>query len=70
MKKVLLLSSAVVCAATFAACGQPAAPPAPAPAPLTSGIDAAGLDKAVRPQDDFYKHVNGGWLTKTEIPAE
>ena len=68
MKKVLLLSSAVVCAATFAACGQPAAPPAPAP--LTSGIDAAGLDKAVRPQDDFYKHVNGGWLTKTEIPAE
>lgn len=68
MNKVLLLSSAVVCAATFAACGQPAAPPAPAP--LTSGIDASGLDKAVRPQDDFYKHVNGGWLTKTEIPAE
>jgi len=68
MKKALLISCAVVCAATFAACSQTPAPP-PA-APLGSGVDATGFDKAVRPQDDFYKHVNGGWLTKTEIPAE
>ncbi|MEI6243414.1 MAG: M13-type metalloendopeptidase [Acidobacteriota bacterium] len=70
MKKALLLSCVVVSAATFAACGQPAAPPAPAPTPLGSGIEVANLDKTVRAQDDFYKHVNGVWLTKTEIPAE
>ena len=70
MKKGLLLSCVVVSAATFAACGQPAAPPAPAPTPLGSGIEVANLDKTVRAQDDFYKHVNGVWLTKTEIPAE
>ena len=70
MKKVMLVSSAVVCAATFAACSKPAAPPAPAPVPLVSGIDAANLDASVRREDDFYKHVNGIWLTKTEIPAE
>ena len=40
------------------------------PAPLRSGIDAAGFDKAVRPQDDLYRYVNGAWLAKTEIPAD
>ncbi|MCC6991914.1 MAG: M13 family metallopeptidase, partial [Acidobacteria bacterium] len=55
------------------ACSQPAAPEAPktaAPAPLTSGFDATTFDKAVRPQDDLYRYVNGGWLAKTEIPAD
>lgn len=70
MKKVLLLSSAVLCAATFAACSKPEPPPAPAPAPPTSGFSLANFDKSVRPQDDFYKFVNGTWLQKTEIPAE
>ncbi len=69
MKKVVLLSCAVVCAATFAACGQSTLP-TPPPAPLGSGIDAANMDKTVRIEDDAYKHVNGVWLTKTEIPAE
>lgn len=70
MKNIALFASAVVCAATFAACGQSAPPPAPPPAPLGSGIDAANMDKTVRLEDDFYKHVNGTWLAKTEIPAE
>ena len=39
-------------------------------APLKSGLDPAGFDKAVRPQDDLFRHVNGAWLTKTEIPAD
>ncbi|MEN9715572.1 MAG: hypothetical protein RJA35_1039 [Actinomycetota bacterium] len=34
------------------------------------GIDAAAQDKSVRPQDDFYRHVNGTWLKNTEIPAD
>ena len=69
MKNVVLLSCVVVCAATFAACGQ-STPPTPKAAPLGSGIDASNMDKAVRIEDDAYKHVNGAWLAKTEIPAE
>ncbi len=27
-----------------------------------SGIDQSTIDDAVRPQDDLYRHFNGGWL--------
>lgn len=37
---------------------------------LTSGIDLTAVDKNVRAQDDFFRHVNGAWLTQTEIPAD
>src|SRR5689334_21243892 len=37
---------------------------------LKSGIDIENLDKTVRPQDDFYRYVNGNWLKRTEIPAD
>ena len=42
----------------------------PAGASLTSGLDQANFDKAVRPQDDLFRAVNGAWLSKTEIPAD
>ncbi|MBB4072169.1 M13 family metallopeptidase [Canibacter oris] len=35
-----------------------------------SGINLAELDPAVRPQDDLYRHVNGKWIARTEIPAD
>ncbi len=55
-----------------AACSQPTPPAATteAPPPLTSGFDAATFDKTMRPQDDLYRYVNGGWLARTEIPAD
>jgi putative endopeptidase len=28
------------------------------------------MDTRVRPQDDFYRYVNGGWLEKNPIPKE
>src|SRR5687768_16466237 len=34
------------------------------------GFDTANFDKSVRPQDDFFRYVNGGWLKRTEIPAD
>jgi len=34
------------------------------------GVDVAGLDKAVKPGDDFDEYANGGWRAKTEIPAD
>jgi putative endopeptidase len=40
-----------------------------------TGLSAAGLDfshqdQSVRPQDDLYRHFNGGWLKTAEIPAD
>jgi putative endopeptidase len=35
-----------------------------------AGFDPAGLETDVRPQDDFYTFVNGGWLARTEIPVD
>lgn len=35
-----------------------------------SGIDISGFDTQVRPQDDFFRYVNGTWLERTEIPAD
>ena len=37
---------------------------------LASGIDTSGRDDSVRPQDDFYRAWNGGWLDTFEIPAD
>ena len=34
------------------------------------GVDGAGMNKAVKPGDDFYAFVNGTWASKTEIPAD
>ena len=36
----------------------------------TLGIDTTNFDRRVRPQDDFFKFVNGSWLTRTAIPAD
>jgi putative endopeptidase len=41
-----------------------------APASPASGIDATAMDKAVRPQDDLFRFVNGTWLANTPFPAE
>ena len=35
-----------------------------------SGVDRAGMNTAVRPQDDFYEYANGAWLASAEIPAD
>jgi putative endopeptidase len=55
----------------FGCAKAPEAPTAPAAAaPLLSGIEIQYLDASVRPQDDFYKHINGKWLADTEIPPD
>ncbi|MBL0743498.1 M13 family metallopeptidase [Chryseolinea lacunae] len=34
------------------------------------GLNLSYVDTTVRPQDDFFKYVNGGWIGKTNIPAD
>ncbi|RXG24186.1 M13 family metallopeptidase [Leeuwenhoekiella marinoflava] len=33
-------------------------------------LDLTNMDTLVKPQDDFYKFVNGNWMQNTEIPEE
>ncbi|UYM04347.1 M13 family metallopeptidase [Solicola gregarius] len=35
-----------------------------------NGIDISELDSGVRPADDLFRHVNGRWLDRTEIPPD
>ncbi len=37
---------------------------------MRAGIDHSAGDPSVRPQDDLFGHVNGGWVARTEIPAD
>ena len=34
------------------------------------GIDLAGMDRSVKPGDDFFAYVNGSWARNTPIPAD
>jgi putative endopeptidase len=34
------------------------------------GFDLAGMDRSVKPGDDFFRYVNGAWLDKSVIPAD
>jgi putative endopeptidase len=36
----------------------------------STGIDLAGMDRSVKPGDDFFAYSNGTWLKQTEIPAD
>lgn len=36
----------------------------------STGLDFSHQDKSVRPQDDLYRHFNGGWLKTAQIPAD
>lgn len=50
----------------------PHAPPAsPVASPESGlGILAEDMDLSVDPGDDFYQFANGGWLGRTELPAD
>lgn len=37
---------------------------------LGSGIELDNMQLTVRPQDHFYRYINGTWLDQTEIPAD
>ncbi len=37
---------------------------------MKSGIEMKNLDTSVRPQDDFFHFVNGGWIKSHPMPAD
>src|SRR5687767_14390178 len=51
------------------ACMKPAEPAATTRT-TASGLDPESFNREVRPQDDLFQHVNGGWLAHTDIPAD
>ena len=71
------LALAVLCALSACDRGASTDPAAattpattPAPGANTSGIDLAGIDKAVQPGDDFDEYANGAWRKVTTIPDD
>ncbi|MEX2335478.1 MAG: M13 family metallopeptidase, partial [Pseudohongiella sp.] len=37
---------------------------------LGLGVDLDNMDRSVRPQDDFFQYVNGGWVEQNPIPSD
>ncbi len=37
---------------------------------LPAGLALDDLSPDIRPQDDLYRHVNGAWIARTEIPGD
>ena len=35
-----------------------------------TGVDMRGQDQAIRPQDDLFRYVNGGWLRDYQLPPD
>ncbi len=77
MRRVLVLLSSLSCVS------QPApkveapiakvAPPSfsvDSSKPMPPGLDEAVLDATANPCEDFYQYACGGWMAKTEIPAD
>ncbi|MFF3566733.1 M13 family metallopeptidase [Nocardia jiangxiensis] len=64
-RSFLVALGAVPVAAALASCnGNDSASKPPA------GPDLSGMDRAVRPQDDLFRHVNGTWLRTYQLPPD
>ncbi|SDW49883.1 putative endopeptidase [Lutibacter oricola] len=65
IKKVVLFSSVAALSLTFSCKGEKQVEEEKIP-----GIIVENMDTSVRPNDDFFRYVNGAWVDKTEIPAD
>ncbi|WP_245717944.1 M13 family metallopeptidase [Nocardia miyunensis] len=64
-RSFLVALGAVPVAAALASCKDSDSASKP-----PTGPDLSGMDKAVRPQDDLFRHVNGTWLRTYQLPPD
>jgi len=62
-KKIMFFSSLAILTASISCKSDKAEDKTP-------GIAIENMDTSVKPADDFFRHVNGTWLDKTEIPDD
>jgi putative endopeptidase len=71
MKHILSLTAGVAALACAIVIGQAVAAPDAVKGDYAPwGLDASGMDHAVKPGDDFFKYVNGAWSDRTPIPDD
>lgn len=72
MKAHVLSALALMFASTSPSFAEGVATPktAAVASTLQSGVLQQNVDKSVRPQDDFYRHINGNWLKTAKIPDD
>ncbi|MFF0526855.1 M13 family metallopeptidase [Nocardia amikacinitolerans] len=63
-RRFLAAAAAVPVLVSIASCSSASAPK------RSTGPDLSGVDAAIRPQDDLYRHVNGAWLREFRLPAD
>ncbi|HET8773653.1 MAG TPA: M13-type metalloendopeptidase [Thermoanaerobaculia bacterium] len=63
-----IIAALTLSAAAFAADEKP--PTTGAQRYGTWGIDLEGMDRSVKPGDDFFRYINGQWAAATKIPAD
>jgi putative endopeptidase len=69
MKLIFALGAAAVAAMLILFVAIPAGRAQQQPAaPILHGLDPADFDKTCKPCEDFFRFVNGGWLSRNPIP--
>lgn len=65
LKKLMLISAVAFITMVTSCSSEPKVEAEKIP-----GIIVENMDTSVRPNDDFFRYVNGTWFDKTEIPAD
>ena len=65
-----ILATALLCSCKAEAPPDQAIPATATEQPVRSGVDLVGIDKSVRPGDDFDAYANGSWRKATAIPED
>jgi putative endopeptidase len=75
ISKLAVLAVSLTLLTTAARAAEPAKTDAPAVPSAAErfgkwGVDLEGMDRSVKPGDDFFRYVNGKWAAKTQIPPD